>query len=144
MEAVMETGSKIGVAPACLALGLPRATYYRRLRPKPVDADGDMPSRPQPRALPPEERQQVLAVLNEPRFMDLAPPQVHATLLDEGRWLCSLRTMYRILDENGQVHERRTPSTRNPSCWRPGPTRSGRGTSPSYSGRPSGPTSICT
>jgi len=48
MEAVMETGSKIGVAPACLALGLPRATYYRRLRPKPVDADGDRPSRPSP------------------------------------------------------------------------------------------------
>ena len=118
MEAVMETGSKIGVAPACLALGLPRATYYRRLRPKPVDADGDRPSRPQPRALPPEERQQVLAVLNEPRFMDLAPPQVHATLLDESRWLCSLRTMYRILDENGQVRERRD-QLRHPEYKKP-------------------------
>ena len=123
MEAVMETGGKIGVAPACLALGLPRATYYRRLRPKPVDAtaptsDGDRPSRPQPRALPPEERQQVLAVLNEPRFMDLAPPQVHATLLDEGRWLCSLRTMYRILDENGQVRERRD-QLRHPEYKKP-------------------------
>ena len=118
MEAVMETGSKIGVAPACLALGLPRATYYRRLRPKPVDADGDMPSRPQPRALPPEERQQVLTVLNEPRFMDQAPPQVHATLLDEGRWLCSLRTMYRILDENGQVRERRD-QLRHPEYKKP-------------------------
>ena len=119
----METGSKIGVAPACLALGLPRATYYRRLRPKPVDAtapasDGDRPSRPQPRALPPEERQQVLAVLNEPRFMDQAPPQVHATLLDESRWLCSLRTMYRILDENGQVRERRD-QLRHPEYKKP-------------------------
>ena len=119
----METGSKIGVAPACLALGLPRATYYRRLRPKPVDAtaptsDGDSPSRPQPRALPPEERQQVLAVLNEPRFMDQAPPQVHATLLDEGRWLCSLRTMYRILDDNGQVRERRD-QLRHPEYKKP-------------------------
>jgi putative transposase len=110
MEAVMETGSKIGVAPACLALGVPRATYYRRLRTKPVDAAApttEDKTSPQSRALPPEERQQVLAVLNEPRFMDLAPPQVHATLLDEGRWVCSLRTMYRILDENGQVRERR-------------------------------------
>jgi putative transposase len=59
-----------------------------------------------------------LAVLNEPRFMDLAPPQVHATLLDEGRWLCSLRTMYRILDENGQVRERRD-QLRHPEYKKP-------------------------
>ena len=120
MEAAMETGSKIGVAPACLALGLPRATYYRRLCPKPAapTADGENPSRPQPRALLPEERQLVLAVLNEPRFVDLAPPQVHASLLDEGRWLCSLRTMYRILVENGQVRERRD-QLRHPEYKKP-------------------------
>ena len=117
----METGSKIGVAPACLALGVPRATYYRRLRPKPPGvavADGEKPSRPQPRALPPEERQQVLDVLNETRFVDLAPPQVHATLLDEGKWLCSLRTMYRILLDNGQVRERRD-QLRHPEYKKP-------------------------
>ena len=107
MAAVMETGSKIGVAPACLALGLARATYYRRIHPKPTATESKKASSPQPRALPAEERQQVLAVLDEPRFMDLAPPQVHTTLLDEGQWLCSLRTMYRILDENDQVRERR-------------------------------------
>jgi len=145
---VMETGSKIGVAPACLALGLPRATYYRRLRPKPVDADGDMPSRPQPRALPPEERQQVLAVLNEPRFMDLAPPQVHATLLDEGRWLCSLRTMYRILDENGQVHERRNqlrhPEYKKPELLATRPNQVWTWDITKLLGPANGPTSTCT
>lgn len=91
MEAVMETGSKIGVAPACLALGLPRATYYRRLRPKPVDAtaptsNGDSPSRPQPRALPPEERQQVLAAYSghrerSVRFMVNGSGRSEATLV---------------------------------------------------------------
>jgi len=115
MNAVTETGSIIGIAPACLALGLPRATYYRRLRPKPVSAPV---RRPQPRALPPEERQQVLAVLNEPRFQDQAPPEVHATLLDEGKWLCSPRTMYRILDENDQVRERRD-QLRHPDYKKP-------------------------
>jgi putative transposase len=122
MDAVMGTGSKIGVAPACAALGLPRATYYRRLRPKPtgtgVPGEPVQARRRQPRALPPEERQQVLAVLNEPRFVDLAPPQVHATLLDEKKWYCSLRTMYRILDENDQVRERRD-QLRHPEYKKP-------------------------
>ena len=60
-----------------------------------------------PRALSDEERAQVLAVLNEDRFCNLAPAEVYATLLDEGRYLCSERTMYRILDENRQLRERR-------------------------------------
>ena len=53
------------------------------------------------------DRRGVLAVLNEPRFADLAPAEVHATLLDEGRYLCSERTMYRILAANQEVRERR-------------------------------------
>jgi putative transposase len=118
MDAVMETGSKIGIAPACLALGLARATYYRRVYPKPAPTENEKANSPQPRALPPEERQEVLAVLNQPRFMDLAPPQVHATLLDEGQWLCSLRTMYRILDDNDQVRERRN-QLRHPEYKKP-------------------------
>ena len=59
------------------------------------------------RALPPQERVQVLATLHEPRFVDLAPAEVYATLLDEGRYLCSERTLYRVLDENAEVRERR-------------------------------------
>ena len=62
---------------------------------------------PPPRKLPEAERAAVLAVLNEERFQNLAPAEVYATLLDEGRYLCSERTMYRILDENSQVRERR-------------------------------------
>lgn len=124
MNAVTETGSKVGVASACQALGLPRATYYRQLHPKP--SKGSV-RRPPPRALPPEERQQILAVFNEPRFLDLAPPEVHATLLDEGKWMCSLRTMYRILDENGQVRERRDqlrhPEYKKPELMATGPNQ---------------------
>jgi putative transposase len=131
MDAVRETGSRVGVAAACLALGIPRATYYRRIRPTPDSAAavlaGDRPKRSHPRALLPEERQQVLAVLNEPRFVDLAPPEVHATLLDEGKWLCSLRTMYRILDENDQVRERRDqlrhPDYKKPELMATGPNQ---------------------
>ena len=60
-----------------------------------------------PRALPAAERQHVLAVLNDERFADLPPAEVYATLLDEGKFVCSIRTMYRILQEHAQVHERR-------------------------------------
>jgi putative transposase len=49
----------------------------------------------------------VLAVLHEPRFVDLAPAEVYATLLDEARYLCSERTFYRVLEANAEVHERR-------------------------------------
>jgi putative transposase len=60
-----------------------------------------------PRALPEDERCTLLAVLHEPRFEDLAPAEAYATLLDEGRYLCSERTMYRVLEENQEVRERR-------------------------------------
>ena len=59
------------------------------------------------RGLPPAERQQVLALLNDDRFADLPPAEVYATLLDEGKFVCSIRTMYRVLQANAQVQERR-------------------------------------
>ncbi len=96
--------ASLGVAPVCRALAVPRATYYRWQQPR---ASGPAGLRRVPRALPPAERQQVLAVLNDERFADLAPAEVYATLLDEGKYLCSIRTMYRILDAQGDVHERR-------------------------------------
>jgi putative transposase len=102
MEKVRELAQRLGVAPTCGALGVVRATYYRSRRPK---ALGER--RRSPRALLPEERRQVLEVLHEPRFMDLPPAEVYATLLDEGQYLCSQRTMYRILEENREVRERR-------------------------------------
>jgi putative transposase len=103
MEAVREMGPRLGVAPTCAALGLPRATYYRRVRPATPRTPRPLPKQ----ALSTEERQAVLAALHEDRFIDLAPTEVYAQLLDEGRHLCSIRTMYRVLAENEEVRERR-------------------------------------
>jgi len=103
MATVTKMAPRLGVARTCAALALPRATYYRGQQPRP-----EPKPRPAPvRALPPEEREQVLAALHEPRFVDLAPAEVYATLLDEGRYLCSERTYYRVLAENAEVRERR-------------------------------------
>src|SRR5207302_5485113 len=93
MATVTQIGPRLGIAPTCAALGLPRATYYRRRRPQSAPAA----RRPSSRALSPGERGAVLAVLHEPRFVDLAPAEVYATLLDAGQYLCSERTMYRVL-----------------------------------------------
>ncbi len=106
MAIVTEHQATLGVAPVCQALAVPRATYYRRQHPT-AQAEGPKPTRRVPRALPPEEREQVLALLNSDRFADRPPAEVYAALLDEGRYLCSIRTMYRILHEHGEVKERR-------------------------------------
>jgi putative transposase len=103
MATVTELGPQLGIAPTCAALGLPRATYYRRRRPRPVP----QPRLASPRALSPTEQAAVLTVLHEPRFVDLAPAEVYATLLDEGQYLCSERTMYRVLAAHHEVRERR-------------------------------------
>jgi putative transposase len=102
MQTVADIGPRLGIAPTCEALGVPRATYYRSRLPK---AEGVV--RTSPRALSAEERQAALEVLHDPRFIDQAPAEVHATLLDEERYLCSVSTMYRILNENQEVRERR-------------------------------------
>ncbi len=102
MQAITTHGPPLGVAPTCQAFGVARATYYRSRRPRSV------PVRPPAaRALSVPERATVRAVLLEPRFVDLAPAQVYATLLDEGQYLCSERTMYRVLAAHGEVRERR-------------------------------------
>ena len=113
METVALHGPRLGVAHLCAALALPRATYYRHL-------EAETPAaRPTPaRALSASERRDVLAVLHEPRFVDLAPGEVHARLLDEGRYLCSERTMYRVLAENAEVRERRD-QLRHPEYKKP-------------------------
>lgn len=95
----------VGVLAACGAVGTPRPSLYRsRKDPESLPAK----ARPLPKqALTEDERLQVLDMLNSDRFCDLAPRQVYATLLDEGIYLCSFRTMYRILAEKDQVRERR-------------------------------------
>ena len=103
MRTVVEVKDRLGVAPTCAAMGLPRASFYRNQRPRPVQTPRPSP----PRALSPEERQTAMLVLHDPRFVDLAPAQVYTRLLDQDRYLCSERTLYRILDANKEVRERR-------------------------------------
>jgi len=104
MVATEDLGQVVGVASACRALALPRASLYRRRRPRATAAR----ARGKPgRALVRAERQQVLEVLHSERFIDQAPAQVWATLLDEETYLCSIRSMYRILADNKEVRERR-------------------------------------
>jgi len=103
MATIKTLGPELGVVATCAALGLARATYYRQLHP----VHGPWEKKASPRALPAEARKEVLDVLHEPRFEDLAPAEVYATVLDEGRFFCSERTMYRVLDENQEVRERR-------------------------------------
>jgi putative transposase len=100
---IREVGPRLGIAPTCAALGLPTATYYRRAKPPHTPARRPSP----PRKLAAHERTAVLDVLHAPPFVDLAPAQVYARLLDAERYLCSERTMYRILAAHHEVRERR-------------------------------------
>ena len=105
-EAVLEVEPLLGTAPACRALGVPRASLYRRRRPARLIER--RPRRPPARALSELERGRVLELLHSERFVDCSPAQVWATLLDEGRYLASERTMYRLLAAcHGGVRERR-------------------------------------
>ena len=112
MSAVQELAPALGTAPACFAIGLPRATWYRNnaqaVRP-PVPV---VPRSKPERSLSEPERQAVIDALHEPRFVDTAPAEVWATLLDESRYLCSIRTMYRILQDHEEVKERRNQAHR--------------------------------
>ena len=134
-----------GTRAVCQALSVPRASLYRALRRQAAPPAQRPVCR---RALTSAEREQVLALLHSPRFADASPAEVYATLLDEQRYLCSERTMYRLLESRSEVRERRDQLAIRPttsrSCWPPPRTRSGAGTSPSCSGPPSGPTSTCT
>ncbi|WP_436528451.1 IS3 family transposase [Actinoplanes sp. HUAS TT8] len=99
-----------GIAPACRLTGVSRATLYRRSAP-PMVSRPRAPRKPPPSALSEIEREQVLQLLNRPEYADLAPAQVWARELDEGRWWCSESTMYRILRAAGQTGERRSQAT---------------------------------
>ena len=101
----------------CQSVGLARATLYRRRRPA-RSSTPRPPRGPSPRALGPVERQAILDVLHSDRFVDQSPAAVHATLLEEQRYLGSVRTMYRVLAEAGEVRERRDQA-RHPAYTKP-------------------------
>jgi len=106
MEAVEYLAPKVGTKSACEALGLSRATLYRqRARRVTLQVEKRHPS--PPRTLSVQEKQTVLTILHGERFIDKAPHEVYATLLDEGIYHCSISTMYRILEQNKEVRERR-------------------------------------
>jgi putative transposase len=113
MTAVTTLAVDVGRSAACHALGMPRASYYRDRRKTSFPAV--TASRPSPaRALHSVERETVLACLHEERFQDRSPAAVYATLLDEGQYHCSIRTMYRLLQERGESRERRDQLTHPP------------------------------
>lgn len=119
MDAVVALNPADGMTKAaCAALGLSRASVQRHrarlLAPKAAPRPRPRP----PRALSVLQQQNVLRVLHEPRFVDQAPAEVWATLIDEGTYLCSIRTFYRILGQNREVCERRA-QRRHPVYTKP-------------------------
>jgi putative transposase len=113
MSAVIELAMDVGTSAACHALNMPRASFYRDRRNASVPAVTAV--RPAPaRALDLAEREAVLARLHEERFQDRSPASVYATLLDEGEYHCSIRTMYRLLEQRGESRERRDQLTHPP------------------------------
>ncbi len=106
----------VGTAAACRGSGKSRASHYRRLAPPVLGPP--VPRGTPANALSEEETAELLAVLRSERFCDLAPAQIWAILLDEGRYLASISTMYRVLRAAGEVRERRSQAT-HPARTRP-------------------------
>lgn len=118
IQTAEQLGETVGVSRACQALDVPRASLYRARQ-------VSQPKRPphpepvvSPRALSQAEKAEVRQILNSERFQDSAPREVYATLLDEGQYLCSWRSMYRILAEHDEVCERRN-QLRHPNYVKP-------------------------
>src|SRR4030043_826906 len=106
MKTAAELSQDVGTKPACEALQIPRATFYRHRHYPKTPGNSTRPA--PPLSLTQIERQKVVDILNSERFQDKAPYEIYATLLDDGVYHCSIRTMYRILkDVNGKVKERR-------------------------------------
>jgi putative transposase len=115
LEDASELAALVGVTAACAALGVPRSSFYQTQAPP---RQLPQPHPPSPRALTDIEQQVVRDLLNSERFVDRAPRTVYAILLDEGRYLCSWRTMYRILVADAATRERRKVR-QHPSYTRP-------------------------
>lgn len=127
MDAVEHLAPTVGLKRACEVLSINRATLYRRRRRQAATAC-EPASRPAPPLkLDPPERQAVVDLLHSERFVDASPHTIYATLLDEGRYHCSARTMYRILVEEGELKERRNvlkrPNYTKPELLATGPNQ---------------------
>ena len=126
MDAVEVLAPDIGTKPACKVFGISRAGLYRRRAMSAGPRMAKKRSAP-PRALSEPEKQEVLDTLHSERFQDKAPHEVYATLLDEESYLCSIRTMYRILMANAEVKERRDqlrhPNYKKPELLATGPNQ---------------------
>jgi len=116
MDAAETLGKDVSLQSACQALGVSRATLYRR-RCRGTE-DRQSPRSSSPRALSQAEQQEVRSQLNSDRFIDQAPREIYASLLDEGQYLCSVRTMYRLLSADSASKERRN-QLRHPNYLKP-------------------------
>lgn len=131
MDAVAALAPRVGLRAACRSLAVPHATFYRRRPLHRPAAPGPRPvssPRPRPaRALDETERERVLATLYSERFRECAPAAIHAQLLDEGQYLCSPRTMYRLLAAQDASRERRRhlihPAYQKPELLATGPNQ---------------------
>lgn len=113
MQVINDNCSHIPLDRLCSGFGIGRSTFYRWKNP-PIRSSSRPPGDSSHRALSPEEKQTVLSVLHSERFWDQSPSEVYYTLLDEGVYLCSKRTMYRILSEQGESRERRKQAEHPP------------------------------
>jgi putative transposase len=132
IQTAEQLSTSVGVSRACRTLQVPRSSLYRAREGAAVEAAVESASipadpgsanptpvrPPPPTGLSPAERAAVRDLLNSPRFQDHSPRQVWARLLDQGIYLCSWRTMYRILDACGEVRERRN-QVRHPAYTKP-------------------------
>jgi putative transposase len=118
IQSVEQLAKTVGVVAACQMLDIPRSSLYRTRQPVLEAREPEVAAIVSPRALSQAERAIVRQVLDSERFQDQAPREVYATLIDEGRYLCSVRTMYRVLDEDEQVRERRN-QLRHPDYVKP-------------------------
>lgn len=113
MSAAVQAVPELGPVAACEALGVSRASLHRLQYPPPPVVE-PLRRSPSPRALTAEERTVVLDHLHSERFQDRSPAEVYSTLLDQGVYCCSIRTLYRILAEEGETRERRDQLTPPP------------------------------
>lgn len=116
IQSAKQLASQVGLTTACAVLSVPRSSLYRARQPQAPPAV--RPTVAPVRQLSEVERQVVHTTLNSERFQDCAPRQVYGTLLDDGRYLCSVSTFYRILAENKEIRERRD-QLRHPNYTKP-------------------------